>query len=61
MMTTITVKKSAVTTLKPAKALALLSIGALGAILVGGVGFAGAQSVHDAVHDVRHVLSFPCH
>jgi len=59
-MTSITEQKPALA-LNPAKAFVLLAIGLLGASLVGGVGFAGAQSIHDAAHDVRHVLSFPCH
>lgn len=33
----------------------------LGLLFIGGVGFAGMPAIHDAAHDVRHVLSFPCH
>lgn len=33
----------------------------LGALLIGGVGFASMPAVHDAAHDVRHVIGFPCH
>lgn len=33
----------------------------LGASLVGLVGFIDIASVHDAAHDSRHALSFPCH
>ncbi len=33
----------------------------LGMILLMGVGFAGSQFVHDAAHDTRHALTFPCH
>ncbi|WP_425904220.1 CbtB domain-containing protein [Agrobacterium radiobacter] len=36
-------------------------LGFLGVLLVGGVGFAGIPAVHNAAHDVRHTLSFPCH
>jgi cobalt transporter subunit CbtB len=25
------------------------------------VGFANIPALHDAAHDVRHTLSFPCH
>ncbi len=32
-----------------------------GVFLVFGVGFAGAQSIHDAAHDARHAFAFPCH
>jgi len=59
-MTTITEQKVAHAT-TPAKASALLMLGLLGTLLVGGVGFAGIPAIHDAAHDVRHTLSFPCH
>ena len=59
-MTTITEQK-VVQASAPARALALLMLGLLGVLLVGGVGFAGIPAIHDAAHDVRHTLSFPCH
>ena len=34
---------------------------AIGAALVFLVGFAEASTVHDAAHDTRHGLAFPCH
>jgi cobalt transporter subunit CbtB len=40
---------------------ALAACAMLGLLLVGGVGFANMPAVHDAAHDVRHTLSFPCH
>ena len=33
----------------------------IGAFIVLGVGFAGAEAMHVAAHDMRHGLSFPCH
>lgn len=33
----------------------------IGLGLVYGAGFANSASVHDAAHDSRHSLSFPCH
>lgn len=33
----------------------------LGVGLIYGVGFAGSATIHDAAHDTRHSLSFPCH
>lgn len=33
----------------------------LGAILLIGSGFAGADALHDAAHDARHGFNFPCH
>jgi cobalt transporter subunit CbtB len=32
-----------------------------GAFIVYGVGFAGATTIHNAAHDVRHAFAFPCH
>ena len=34
---------------------------AMGAVLVFLVGFAQANVLHDAAHDTRHGLAFPCH
>jgi len=34
---------------------------ALGFALLYVVGFAGPQVIHDAAHDARHSLNFPCH
>ncbi len=34
---------------------------ALGLGLVYAVGFSPMESIHDAAHDSRHALSFPCH
>ncbi|MDE1174051.1 MAG: CbtB-domain containing protein [Parvibaculaceae bacterium] len=33
----------------------------MGAALIFVVGFAHPQALHDAAHDTRHALSFPCH
>ena len=33
----------------------------LGVALVFLVGFASPQAVHDAAHDTRHSMAFPCH
>jgi cobalt transporter subunit CbtB len=38
-----------------------LVAGLLGVALVYTVGFASPQFIHDAAHDSRHALSFPCH
>lgn len=32
-----------------------------GAFIVLGVGFAQSATIHDAAHDGRHALAFPCH
>jgi cobalt transporter subunit CbtB len=33
----------------------------LGAFIVGGVGFSHIAAVHNAAHDYRHSMNFPCH
>ena len=33
----------------------------LGAFLLWGVGFAPIAALHNAAHDTRHSLAFPCH
>ena len=39
---------------------ALLAV-ALGLFFVYGVGFAAPSAIHNAAHDTRHTLAFPCH
>jgi cobalt transporter subunit CbtB len=34
---------------------------ALGFAILYVVGFAGPAAIHDAAHDARHSLNFPCH
>ncbi len=40
----------------PALFAALLGLG-----LLYGVGFAAPAAIHNAAHDTRHAVSFPCH
>lgn len=40
---------------------AALAALALGSVLIFTVGFAHSTSVHNAAHDSRHALAFPCH
>ena len=44
-----------------APAAAIMLSAALGLFLIWGVGLAGPQSLHDAAHDSRHAIAFPCH
>jgi cobalt transporter subunit CbtB len=47
---------------KRAAALAAAMIVAVfGAVFVYGIGFAGAEVLHNAAHDARHANNFPCH
>lgn len=55
-MTTLSLSPARISTLTQV-ALALV----LGAGLVFASGFAKAQVLHDAAHDVRHSTGFPCH
>jgi cobalt transporter subunit CbtB len=41
--------------------LQLALAGLLGLFVVGISGFAHIEAVHNAAHDVRHSLAFPCH
>ncbi len=34
---------------------------ALGIVILYVVGFAGAHTIHEAAHDARHSMNFPCH
>lgn len=42
------------------KAIAL-AVFLFGATLVGVAGFAHSQTLHNAAHDSRHAMAFPCH
>ncbi len=33
----------------------------LGLFVIGGAGFSHIEAIHNAAHDVRHSLGFPCH
>ena len=39
----------------------VLATAVLGVVIVYVVGFAGAHTIHEAAHDARHSLNFPCH
>jgi len=41
--------------------LAILAALALGAFMVFGAGLAQSAALHDAAHDTRHAIGFPCH
>lgn len=42
-------------------ALSIALAGLLGLGLVFAAGFANATAMHDAAHDQRHAIAFPCH
>lgn len=33
----------------------------VGVFIIAAVGFAGPEVLHNAAHDIRHGLAFPCH
>jgi cobalt transporter subunit CbtB len=33
----------------------------LGLVVIGGAGFAQIEALHNAAHDYRHSMGFPCH
>jgi cobalt transporter subunit CbtB len=41
--------------------LQLAMAGLLGLVILGLAGFAHVEAIHNAAHDVRHSLAFPCH
>jgi cobalt transporter subunit CbtB len=40
---------------------AILLTAFLGISLIFAAGFAGSATMHDAAHDTRHSIGFPCH
>jgi cobalt transporter subunit CbtB len=64
MMTTVSVSTQQASVSERAKAeriKAILAALVLGFVLIYTVGFAASASVHNAAHDTRHGLAFPCH
>jgi cobalt transporter subunit CbtB len=44
-----------------ARALPIFMAALLGIFIVFGVGFSHLEAVHNASHDYRHSMAFPCH
>jgi cobalt transporter subunit CbtB len=44
-----------------AETLSIAAAGLLGLSLIFVAGFAEATVIHDAAHDQRHAIAFPCH
>jgi cobalt transporter subunit CbtB len=59
MMNTTTSIQAQASVSERAKAAAAALV--LGSVLIFTVGFAHSSSVHNAAHDTRHTLAFPCH
>ena len=52
---------STVAALTPSRAIPIFAAALLGIFIVGGVGFSHIEAVHNAAHDYRHSMAFPCH
>jgi len=61
MHTEATKPASALAALNLSSALPIFAAALLGLFIVGGVGFSHIEAVHNAAHDYRHSMSFPCH
>ena len=46
---------------RSSRLLQLALAGLLGVFVVGFVGFSPLDAVHNAAHDYRHSMAFPCH
>ena len=51
---------SVVAALTLSRAIPIFAAALLGLFFVGGVGFSLFDAVHNAAHDYRHSMSFPC-
>lgn len=40
---------------------AAMMLALFGGVFIYGIGFAGADVLHNAAHDARHANNFPCH
>ena len=43
------------------RAVSIFAAALLGLFIVGGIGFSHIMAVHNATHDYRHSMGFPCH
>ena len=61
MHTEATKPASVLAALNLSRAVSIFAAALLGLFIVGGVGFSHIEAVHNAAHDYRHSMSFPCH
>lgn len=61
MQTEATRQTSAVAALALSRVVPIFFAALLGLFIVGGVGFSHIMAVHNAAHDYRHSMAFPCH
>ena len=51
----------AVAEVTASRVISIFATALLGLFIVGGVGFSRIMAVHNAAHDYRHSMGFPCH
>ena len=51
----------AVAELTASRSISIFAAALLGMFIVGWVGFSHVTAVHNAAHDYRHSMGFPCH
>ena len=64
-MTTLSTKRpgtaDSAAELTAARAIPIFMAALLGIFIIGGVGFSHIEAMHNASHDYRHSMAFPCH
>lgn len=60
-ISTVAVPQTTTTSTTIAKPLQLAGAFLLGMVVLYGAGFVQASAVHNAAHDARHSIGFPCH
>jgi cobalt transporter subunit CbtB len=58
---TVSTKPTGAAELTASRAIPIFMAALLGIFIVGGVGFSHLEAVHNAAHDYRHSMAFPCH
>ncbi|HXG78423.1 MAG TPA: CbtB domain-containing protein [Methyloceanibacter sp.] len=61
MQTSFTKPSETADELTLSRAIPIFFAALLGIFIVGGVGFSHIEAVHNAAHDYRHSMAFPCH
>jgi cobalt transporter subunit CbtB len=60
-MKTYSTKPAGAVELTVDRAIPIFLAALLGVFIIGGVGFSHIEAVHNAAHDYRHSMAFPCH
>ncbi len=61
LSTTVEGAKQGAAQITTSRLISIFAAALLGAFLIGGVGFSHIAAVHNAAHDYRHSMGFPCH